>query len=204
MERQMLWVGLTGGIGSGKSTVAAILESLGISVISADRLAHDAIAVGTEGARRVRETFGNSVFSADGSIDRLKLGELVFNDKSGGFRMALESIIHPEVRLKSESERLRLDQRGDSVAVYEIPLLFEKNLVEHFDLVITVAVSPQIQVERLIKRSGLTQEQAHARIAAQIHQDKKIYGSDFVIWNDGDERELRKQTEKILGQILKN
>jgi dephospho-CoA kinase len=199
----MLWVGLTGGIGSGKSTVARILESLGITVIEADRLAHDAMATGSEGAKKVRATFGDAVFNADGSVDRQKLGALVFDDKSGAARLALEGILHPEVRGKSESERKRLEARGDEIAVYEIPLLFEKKLEHNFDLIVTVAASSQIQLDRLMTRSKLTAEEAHRRISAQLSQDLKIQGSDFVIWNDGDERELRRQTEKVVAEILK-
>ncbi len=195
----MLWVGLTGGIGSGKSTVAAILESLGITVISADRLAHDVMVAGSNGAAHIQKTFGNSVVAADGSVDRAKLGAIVFGDP--GKRLALEEIIHPEVRKRSASEKARLEARGDAVAVYEIPLLFEKKLEDQFDLIVTVAVSSEIQVERLMKRSELTTEQAYARIASQLSQDLKIQASDFVIWNDGDERELRKQTQKILAEI---
>lgn len=199
----MLWVGLTGGIGSGKSTVARILESLGITVIEADRLAHDVMMKGSEGARKVRAAFGDAVFDSDGNVDRAKLGALVFTDKSHAKRLELESIIHPEVRAKSESERRRLESLGAELAVYEIPLLFEKKLEANFDLIVTVAASLQTQVDRVMARSGLSEEQAHSRIAAQLHQDQKIHASDFVIWNDGDERELRRQTEKMLKEILK-
>ncbi len=195
----MLWVGLTGGISSGKSTVAGILESLGVTVISADRLAHDVMAAGSDGAQRIRKTFGDSVMAPDGSVDRAKLGAIVFGDPAK--RLALEGIVHPEVRKKSASEKARLEKRGDAVAVYEIPLLFEKKLEDQFDLIVTVAVSSEIQVERLMKRSGLTMEQAYERIASQLNQDLKIQASEFVIWNDGDERELRKQTQKMIAEI---
>ncbi len=197
----MLWVGLTGGIGSGKSTVAAILESLGIAVISADLLAHEVMSAGSPGATRIQKTFGDSVLARDGSVDRAKLGAIVFGDPAK--RLALEGIVHPEVRKKSAGEKARLEQRGDALGVYEIPLLFEKKLEDQFDLIVTVAVSSEIQVERLMKRSGLTVEQAYARISSQLSQDLKIQASDFVIWNDGDERELRKQTQKIIAEINK-
>lgn len=199
----MFWVGLTGGIASGKSTVAKIFESLGITVIEADRLAHDAMAPGSDGARQVRLIFGSEVFDANGSIDRAKLGSLVFGDKTGAKRLQLESILHPEVRKSADLEKLRLETRGDKIAVYEIPLLFEKNLEANFDLIVTVAVSTQIQVDRLMSRSGLDHEAAQNRISSQLSQDVKIHASDFVIWNDGDERALRTQTEKIVREILK-
>ena len=199
----MLWVGLTGGIASGKSTVAKILGSFGIAVVSADQLAHDAMAFGSEGARQVRAAFGGEVFAEDGSVDRAKLGAIVFADKSHALRQQLESIIHPQVRIESEKARVKFEARGDLMAVYEIPLLFEKKLEDYFDLIVTVAVSPQIQIDRLMARSGLSQQQAQDRIASQLSQDLKVHASDFVIWNDGGEHELEKQTKKIVDKILK-
>ena len=200
----MFWVGLTGGIASGKSTVAKILETLGIAVVGADQLAHDAIAKGSAGAAEVRAAFGDEVFAEDGSVDRAKLGKVVFADKSHALRHQLEAIIHPQVRKQSEGARTKFEARGDLMAVYEIPLLFEKKLEDHFDLIVTVAVSPQIQIDRLIARSGLNHQDAQDRIASQLSQDLKVHASDFVIWNDGDHRELEKQTKKIVDEILKN
>lgn len=199
----MLWIGLTGGIASGKSTVAEIFQSLGVTVVGADQLAHDAIAPGSNGASEVRRAFGDTVFRPDGSVDRAKLGAIVFADATGAMRSKLESIIHPEVRKISEIERARLHARGDQFAVYEIPLLFEKNLTDSFDLIVTVAVSPELQLQRLMARSGLDAEAARARIAAQLSQDVKVQGSDFVIWNDGNTDHLRRQVEKIVGELRK-
>lgn len=199
----MIWVGLTGGIASGKSTVARLLGELGLEVVSADQLAHAVIARGTEGARRIRETFGDKVMAADGAVDRAKLAALVFADATGGQRRRLESLVHPEVRKKSNEEKARLEGRGDKVAIYEIPLLFEKNLESEFDLIVTVAISPETQIERLLRRSGMTRDEALKRIAAQKNQDEKIKGADFVIWNDGSLDELRQQVAILASSLLK-
>lgn len=197
----MIWVGLTGGIASGKSTVAEFLSERGFGVVSADQLAHNVIARGTEAARRIHETFGDGVMAADGTVDRAKLAALVFNDSTGALRVRLESLIHPEVRKKSKEERARLEARGDAVAIYEIPLLFEKNLMSEFDLIVTVAISRELQIDRLTKRSGMTHDEALKRINAQKSQDEKIKGSDFVICNDGSLQDLRLNVDKVAAAL---
>jgi dephospho-CoA kinase len=197
----MIWIGLTGGIASGKTTVAEIFKSLGVEVVGADQLAHDAMAAGSEGADEVRRAFGDDVFKPDGSVDRPKLGALVFGDGTGVLRTRLEAILHPAVRRQAEAERTRFETRGDLLAVYEIPLLFEKNLESHFDLIVTVAVAPQVQIDRLMARNGLSLDDARARIASQLSQDTKVSGSDFVIWNDADTAHLRRQVQKIVTEI---
>ncbi len=197
----MIWMALTGGIASGKTTVAGFFSDAGVTVVSADKLAHDAIAPGSPGATDVRRVFGDGVFDEAGQVDRAKLGALIFADGTGNLKRQLEAIIHPQVRRQSEFERKRLEARGDEIAVYEIPLLFEKNLIAEFDSIITVAISSELQVERLMARSGLTKEQAYARIQAQFPQDQKIQGADFVIWNDGDLKRLRDQTEQIVASL---
>jgi len=203
----MIWIGLTGGIASGKSTVAEIFNSMGVPVVYADRLAHLALAKGSEGARKVRERFGDDVFDAAGEVDRPKLGAKVFGAASQGAREDLEAIIHPEVRKAAEAERRKLEAAGAPFAIYEIPLLFEKNLEENFDLVITVAVSPQIQIDRLMARQNpgqkapLDREAAEARIASQLSQDHKIQRSDYVIWNDSDLNHLRTQTDRVVRDL---
>lgn len=199
----MIWVGLTGGIASGKSTVAEIFSSMGVPVVYADRLAHLALAKDSEGAKKVRARFGDDVFDANGEVDRPKLGAKVFGAAAQGARQDLEAIIHPEVRKAAEAERRKFEANGVPFAIYEIPLLFEKNLEENFDLVVTVAVSPQVQIDRLMARQSpgqkgtLDREAAEARIASQLSQDHKIQRSDYVIWNDSDLNHLKTQTERI-------
>ncbi len=197
----MLWIGLTGGIASGKSTVAEMFKSLGIPVLGADGLAHDAMAAGSDGARAIRHVFGDDVFAADGAVDRAKLGAKVFADGSGELKLKLENILHPEVRKKSESERARFESDGHALAIYEIPLLFEKNLEAHFDVIVTVAISNALQIERLMSRSKLSESDARARVSAQLDQDRKVHGADFVIWNDGSLADLKRQVEKLVRDL---
>lgn len=199
----MLWVGLTGGIASGKSTVAELLEKAGYGVVSADRLSHLAMAPQTAGAKQVRAHFGDQVFDAGDVVNRAKLGALVFADASGKNKTDLENILHPEVRRLAQIERERLVRRGDKVAFYEIPLLFEKNLKSHFDKVVCVAVDPETQLRRLMARSKLSESEARSRIASQLPQDQKMKQSDFVIWNGGDLEELERGTRAMLGELLK-
>ena len=206
----MIWVGLTGGIASGKSTVAEIFSSLGAPVVHADRLAHQVLAKGTEAARRVRERFGDDVFDSGGEVDRTKLGAKIFGPSLQAAREDLEKIIHPEVRKVAETERKKFEAAGVAFAIYEIPLLFEKNLEDNFDVIVTVAVSPQIQVERLMARqtpgktNTLDPAAAHARIASQLSQDHKIQRSDYVIWNDSDLNHLKIQTERIARELSRS
>lgn len=199
----MLWVGLTGGIASGKSTVAEILEKAGFGVLSADHLSHLAMAPNTEGAKQVRAHFGDAVFDAGDRINRGRLGAIVFADASGKQKLALESILHPEVRRLAQIERERLVKRGDKIAFYEIPLLFEKNLKSHFDKVVCVAVEPETQLRRLMKRSNLSESEARSRIASQLPQDLKVSQSDFVIWNRGDLNDLTAATLAVLHELKK-
>ena len=203
----MIWVGLTGGIASGKSTVSEIFASLGVPVVHADRLARQALAKGSEGARKVRTRFGDDVFDEAGEIDRVKLGAKVFGPTAQTAREDLEKIVHPEVRRAAEAERKKYEAAGAVFAIYEIPLLFEKNLEDSFDLIITVAVSPQVQRDRLIARqmpgqvAKLDREAAEARIASQLPQDHKVQRSDYVIWNDSDLNYLKVQTERVAREL---
>ncbi len=197
----MLWVGLTGGIASGKSTVAEMLGRAGYTVISADGLSHLAMAPKSQGAKQIRSLFGDAVFDDGDVVNRGRLGAIVFADTSGKHKAALEGILHPEVRRLAQAERDRLAKRGDKLAFYEIPLLFEKNLKSHFDKVVCVAVDPDVQLQRLMARAKLTEPEARARISSQLPQEQKVKQSDFVIWNHGDLTNLAKATTEVLSEI---
>jgi dephospho-CoA kinase len=197
----MLWIGLTGGIASGKSTVAKLLAEQGYSVINADHLAHQAMSAGSSGAAKVLHRFGPSVFRPDGSVDRAKLGALVFQDTTGQARLDLEAILHPEVRLEAAKEKDRCRKAGQKLAFYEIPLLFEKKLESQFDKIICVAVDPKIQIQRLMDRSQLDLAAAEARIQSQLPQAAKVTGSDYVIWNNGTLEDLKSATNAVLGKL---
>lgn len=197
----MLWIGLTGGIASGKSTVARYLVDQGYSVINADLLAHQAMSPGSAGAAKVLARFGSSVFLPDGSVDRAKLGSLVFQDSTGQSRLDLEGILHPEVQLQAAKEKERCLKAGKTIAFYEIPLLFEKKLESQFDKIVCVAVDPFVQIQRLMDRSKLDRTSAEARIQSQLPQDTKVAASNYVIWNNGSLEELKSATNEVLKRL---
>jgi len=182
----MLLVGLTGGIGSGKSTVAAMLEERGAVVFDADEFAREAVASGTPGFRHVVETFGQRVVGPDGELDRAKLASIVFEQDED--RQRLEAIVHPEVgRLLQRS--LDPYRDTDRIVVYAVPLLVENHLESMFDVVVAVTASEDIRVERLVRR-GMTEEDARARIRAQLSDLDRGAVAHEVIRNDGTLEDL--------------
>ncbi len=182
---------LTGGIGCGKSLAAQYFAELGALVIDADQLARAAIERGSAGFDEVVTLFGDSILK-DGNIDRRALGEIIFKDPKA--KDALEKIIHPFVRKQFEEAVASL--KGDQVLVYEIPLLYETNNQERFDLVITVESEMQNRIARLRGR-GMHISEIEGRIAAQATREQRIEIADFLIDNDGSEDELLRQVEKI-------
>jgi dephospho-CoA kinase len=189
-------VGLTGGIGSGKSGVARLLAEHGAVVIDADALAREAVAPGTPGLAAVVEEFGPEVLAVDGSLDRAKLGAVVFGDD--GRRAALEAIIHPYVGRRSAELMARADD--DAVVVYDVPLLVEKQLQDGFDVVVVVDVSAETQVRRLAASRGMTADEARRRIDAQASGEQRLAVADVVIDNDADDpsrESLRQQVDEL-------
>jgi len=192
----MLVVGLTGGIGAGKSMVAQFFAELGAIVIDADQLARMAIERGSDGFAEVMLRFGDDVIT-NGDIDRKKLAEIVFRDESA--RRDLEAIIHPRVQAIFAEAVADLNQ--DDILIYEIPLLVETGAAEKFDYVITVESDLELRKERLLKR-GLYISQIEKRIAAQATPESREAVADMVIRNDSDEDSLLRQVENIWESIL--
>ena len=187
----MLKVGLTGGIGAGKSLVAQYFSELGARVVDADQLSRVAIERGSEGFDEVLLRFGESILR-DGDIDRKALAEIVFADASA--RADLEAIIHPRVReLFSD---VVADLAPDETLIYEIPLLVESNAAANFDLVITVEADLEIRKERLRKR-GMFISEIERRIAAQASREEREAQADHIITNDGDEDALLRSVENL-------
>jgi dephospho-CoA kinase len=184
-------IALTGGIGCGKSLAAQFFAQLGALVIDADQLARAAIERGSAGFDEVVTLFGDSILK-DGNIDRRALGEIVFKDQKA--KVALENIIHPFVR--KEFEEAVASLKGGQVLVYEIPLLYETNAHERFDLVITVESEMENRITRLRSR-GMHVSEIEGRIAAQATREQRIEIADFLIENDGSEDELLRQVENI-------
>ena len=174
--------GLTGGIASGKSTVASWFAAWGAYVVDADRVARDVVAPGRPAFHAVIERFGPAILGDDGEIDRLELGRTVFHDS--GERRALEAILHPAIR--EESRRRFALRSGKAVlGVYEASLLVETGAHEDFDCLIVAACSIETQIARLIERDGFDEEEARARLAAQFPLEKKVELADFVIDTNG-------------------
>jgi len=192
----MLVVGLTGGIGSGKSLAAQFFAELGALVIDADQLARDAIERGSEGFDDLIATFGDSILN-NGLVDRRALGELIFRDADA--RRKLEGIIHPIVRQEFEAAVASLEK--NQILIYEIPLLFETKAMERFDYIVTVESDLQLRKERLLKK-GLRNSEIESRIAAQASREERMSIADQVFENNGSEDELLRSVEN-LWELLK-
>jgi dephospho-CoA kinase len=192
-------VGLTGGIASGKSTVAKILQSLGAAIVNADDLAREVVEPGHEAWKEIVAAFGADILQSDQTLDRQKLRTLIFNQPEA--RKRLESIIHPRVRALAE-ERIRdYAAAGYPVAIYEVPLLFEGNLQEWLRPVILVACDVETQTARLQNRDHLTAADAEKHIAAQMSLKDKRRLADYVIENNGSLEDLERQTRQILEEL---
>lgn len=189
----MLKVGLTGGIGAGKSEVSRLLVSHGAVLIDADRIARDVVAPGTPGLAAVVEAFGAEILTPDGSLDRPRLGAVVFADAD---RLAtLNAIVHPLVGARSAD--LEAAAGGDSVVVHDVPLLAENGLAPLYDLVVVVDAAPATQLDRLVRLRGMTEADARARMAAQATRDKRLEIADIVIDNDGPIDALAPQVRAV-------
>ncbi len=188
-------VGLTGGIASGKSAVARLLESLGVAVVDADQVARGVVAAGTEGLSEIVTAFGAGMLLADGSLDRKALGQVVFADPSK--RKLLESITHPRIAAQSMAALGALAVRGDPYAVYEAALLVENGTYRMMQALVVVAAKRETQLARVMARDGLDEESARARLDAQAPLEAKLAVADHVIWNDGDRDALAARTLEV-------
>lgn len=192
-------IGLTGSFGTGKTTVAAIFRSLGARVIDADKIAHGCIKKGTSAYRKIVRFFGRKILTGTGAIDRGKLAAIVFDDSDK--RTMLEAVIHPEVT-SSIMARISKARLGD-IVIIDAPLLLEADLDRIVDELIVVKSSRKRQIERSMKKFGLTRDGVARRIASQIPLRKKIEIADFVIDNNGTISETKKQVRKVWGEIWK-
>ncbi|MFE6721023.1 dephospho-CoA kinase [Streptomyces albidoflavus] len=193
----MLIVGLTGGIGAGKSEVSRLLVEHGAHLVDADRIAREVVEPGTPGLAAVVEAFGESVLAADGSLDRPRLGEIVFADPER--RAVLNGIVHPLVGARSAE--LQSQAPEDGVVVHDVPLLTENGLAELYDLVIVVDVGPATQVERLVRSRGMSEEEARARMAAQAGREERLAVADIVIDNEVSLDALRGRVAEVWAEL---
>ena len=173
----MFLIGLTGGIAAGKTTVAGHWVSLGGIEIDADKLAREVVEPGTKGIDQIRQIFGDSVFNSDSSLDRQKIGEIIFNDREK--RLALEGIIHPLVRQRASELLAELPQ--NSMVIYTVPLLVEANVSLPFDVIVSVEAPEADRVKRLVSSRGMSTEQALARIQSQASAIERAAAADYIL-----------------------
>lgn len=194
-----LRLGLTGGVASGKSTVAGMLAELGAVVIDADQLAREVVANGTPGLTRVVEEFGPQLLGPDGELDRPAMGRLVFGDEAA--RKRLEAIIHPLVFERYAA--LEASAPEGAVVVHDSPLLAEAGRGAEFDAVLVVDVPQEVQVERMLRDRGWTREDAEARIAAQASREDRLAIATHVIENTGTIEDLRERVAEVFEDAVR-
>lgn len=193
----MLKIGLTGGIGAGKSAVSRLLAGYGAVLIDSDLIAREVVEPGTPGLAAVVAEFGDGVLTADGALDRPKLGAIVFGDPDR--LRALNAIVHPLVR--ERSAEIAEAAAADAVVVHDVPLLVENGLTEGFDLVLVVDASPETQLDRLVRLRGMTPQEARQRMAAQATREERLAAADLVIDNDGPLEKLEPQVHAVWRQL---
>ncbi|MHA4817383.1 dephospho-CoA kinase [Streptomyces aculeolatus] len=194
----MLTVGLTGGIGAGKSAVSRLLASYGAVIVDSDRIAREVVEPGTPGLAAVVAEFGDGVLAADGSLDRAKLGGIVFADADR--LRALNAIVHPLVRDRSAA--LQEAAGPDAVVVNDVPLLAENDLAGLYDVVVVVDAAPATQLDRLVRLRGMAEDEARARMAAQATREQRLAIADIVVDNDGTQAELAERVQKLWEELV--
>lgn len=195
----MFLAGLTGGIGSGKSTVAARLVQHGAELIDADQIAREVVLPGNPAFDKIVEHFGPAVLDAEGFVDRPALGAIVFADERK--RTLLNEITHPAV-FEQIANRLELLQAFDGLVVLDVPLLVESGAERGYDAVVVVATRPETQVARLVEHRGMSVADAEARIAAQAPLDHKLQAATHVLWNEDSLPELLARTDALAEELL--
>ena len=194
----MLLVGLTGGMGSGKSTVARLLEKRGAVVFDADVLARQVVEPGTPGHAAVIERFGANVLAPGGELDREALASIVFADPAA--RRDLEAIVHPEVRRRF-AEGTEEYQDTERVVVFSAPLLVETGMHSAFDLLVVVSASTATQIDRLMRDRGMSEDTVRSRVAAQASPEARAEVADVLIDNEGSPEELEQQVERLWSEL---
>ncbi|MGW1838019.1 dephospho-CoA kinase [Streptomyces sp. NPDC002067] len=193
----MVKVGLTGGIGAGKSEVSRLLASYGAVIVDADKIAREVVAPGTPGLAAVVAEFGDDVLTEDGALDRPKLGGIVFSDPAK--LQALNAIVHPLVGARSA--QLEAAAGPDAVVIHDVPLLTENGLAPLYDLVVVVDAAPETQLDRLVRLRGMSEDEAKARMSAQASREQRLAVADLVIDNDGPLEALEPQVREVWERV---
>ena len=191
-------VGLTGGVASGKSTVARMLSGLGAVVVDADVLAREVVEPGTPGLAAVVAEFTDAVLADDGTLDRQALGAVVFGDEAA--RRRLEGILHPLIRARAAA--IEAEAGPGALVVHDIPLLVETGQADAFDAVLVVDVPVETQVGRMVADRGMSREDALARVAAQATREERVAAATFVVENTGTLEDLREHVTEVFGQLV--
>ena len=196
----MLKVGLTGGIACGKTVVRRRLEEQGIPTLDADAVVHRLLQSGTEVTRRIAESFGEKVIASDGSVDRRALGAIVFGDEEA--RRKLNAIVHPGVWREIERFFEEREKASDPVAVVDAALMIETGSYKRYDFLVVVHCGPELQLERLMARDGLSREDAERRVRSQMPIEQKLPFGDFLVDTSGSIEETLKQTDELAARIM--
>lgn len=192
----MFLVGLTGGIASGKSTVSKLLASYGADTIDADQVAREVVMPGSNGLTAVVNEFGVEVLTSNGELDRQELGRRVFADAKK--RKSLEAILHPLIKARTSQ---LIQESTKEIVVYAVPLLVEANVDYPFDMILTVEANPELQIERIVRSRGLSEQEAAARLAAQATKIERAERADFVIDSSGTHTQLETQVQLLWAKI---
>jgi dephospho-CoA kinase len=194
-------LGITGGVGSGKSVVCDYLARLGVSVVSTDQLAKNAVMPGMPAFDKIVRHFGNGILSGDGALDRKKLRNLITKDP--GKKKTLEQFVHPEVFAGMAEAYQAAQKKREPLIAVEVPLLFETGMAALFDYILTVTVHPEVRVKRIMERDHVTKEEALALMGIQMPEDEKIRQSDFVIENNGSLKDTWKRLDDFYNQMMR-
>lgn len=195
-------IGLTGSVATGKSTVSNMIQQAGIPLVDADIAARKVVEPGTEGLKEIVAYFGEEILLADGTLDRAKLGEIIFKDNEK--REKLNEITHPRVKDYMLEARERFFRAGEELVFFDIPLLFESHLESLVDQIVVVWTTPETELKRLMERNNLTKEDALRRIESQMGIDEKARKADFVIDNNESLEKTQKQVYTFIERFVKN
>ena len=200
--KKMFKIAVTGGAGSGKSSVCNRLKELGITIISSDALAREAVAPGSTAHKKILNYFGEKVVLSDGKLNRQMLRRIIVND--GAARRSLEGFIHPEITKLMQRKMAQAEQNGDRVVAVEIPLLFELGMEKQFDIVVVVSADPKVRVKRLMDRDNVFREDAEELLNVQMPDQEKVKRGGFVLSNNGSAKQLISSVDRFYEKYLKN
>ncbi len=198
----MKWIGLTGGIATGKSAVAKVLREMGYPIVDADSLAREVVKPGSPGLAAVAQAFGREIVLPSGELNRSTLGQLIFADAKK--RDQLEALLHPLIQELRAQRRLELERSEVELAFYDVPLLFEKSMQSEFDATVLVYANPKLQRARLAERNKLSESEVESRIQAQMAIDEKVKLANYVVFNETDLNELKANVSSVVSDLLKS